>query len=75
MLKGLKDQRYHEWDLIRHNAWLISVYSGLEGKSRRTLKPQKMFPLSGEQKTTMDPKVKARLKDLMKQMRKNGVSS
>lgn len=60
---------------MRHNAWLISVYSGLEGKSRRTLKPNRMFPLSGEQKTTMDPEVKSKLKGLMKRMRKNGVSS
>jgi len=60
---------------MRHNAWLVSVYSGLEGKSRRTLKPNRMFPLSGEQKTTMDPEVKTKLKDLMKQMRNNGVSS
>ena len=60
---------------MRHNAWLISVYSGLEGKSRRTLRPNKMFPLSGEKKTTMDPEVKTKLKDLMKRMRKNGISS
>ncbi len=60
---------------MRHNAWLVTVYSGLEGKSRRTLKPNRMFPLSGEQKTTMDPEVKTKLKDLMKQMRNNGVSS
>lgn len=35
----------HDFNIMRLNAFLISAYSGLEGKARKKLTPEKMFPL------------------------------
>lgn len=48
MAKAFNEQIKHEFNLVRTNAYLVSVYSGLEGKARKTLTPEKMLSLPGE---------------------------
>ncbi len=35
----------HDYNIMRTNAFLVSAYSGLDGKARKKLTPEKMFPL------------------------------
>jgi len=35
----------HDYNIMRINAFLVSAYSGLDGKARKKLTPEKMFPL------------------------------
>jgi hypothetical protein len=39
----------HDFNVMRHNAYLISIFSGLDNKTRRKITPQKMFPLDSEE--------------------------
>ena len=76
MLKSLNDQRMHEWNLMRHNAYLISVYSDLEGKARKKLRPEKMLPLeTDKKKTTISHDEKWKLHRLMRRMNRDGFLS
>lgn len=45
MGRAFNENRRHEFNVMRINAFLISVYSGLEGKARKKLTPSKMFPM------------------------------
>jgi hypothetical protein len=44
------ENRKHDFNVMRINAFLISAYSGLEGKERKKLTPEKMFPLEQNNK-------------------------
>ena len=48
MAKAYDEKVLHEYSVMRLNAYLISVYSGLENKSRRKLTPNKMLPLKND---------------------------
>ncbi len=48
MAKAYEEKALHEYSVMRLNAYLISVYSGLENKSRRKLTPNKMLPLKND---------------------------
>lgn len=45
MASAFNEEKKHEFNVMRINAFLISVYSGLEGKARKKLTPNKMFPM------------------------------
>ena len=45
MGRAFNENRKHDFNIMRINAFLISVYSGLEGKARKKLTPNKMFPM------------------------------
>jgi hypothetical protein len=53
------------------NAYLISMYSGLEGKARKKLTPEKILPLE-EKRTTISQEEKWKLHRLMRQMNRDG---
>jgi len=38
----------HDFNVMRHNAYLVSIFSGLDNKTRRKMTPQKMFPMDQE---------------------------
>ena len=48
MAKALGENSKHDFNVMRHNAYLVSVYSMMEEKARRKLSPQKMYPFKGE---------------------------
>jgi len=48
MTRAFKEQITHEYNLMRTNSYLISVYSGLDSKFRKKLTPNKMFPLDSD---------------------------
>lgn len=48
MSEAFRDDRMAELEKLRIHAWLVSVYSGLDTKSRRRLTPEKMLPLSNK---------------------------
>lgn len=52
MVEAHNDKMKHDYQVMRMNAYLVSVYSGLEGKARRKLSPNKMFPLEEEKEKT-----------------------
>jgi len=45
MGRAFTENRKHDFNIMRLNAFLVSVYSGLEGKARKKLTPNKMFPM------------------------------
>lgn len=48
MSRAYEEKMLHDYTVMRLNAYLISVYSGLEGKSRRKLTLNKMLPLKND---------------------------
>ena len=48
MDKALYQNNKHDFNVMRHNAFLVSAYSGLSGKQRQKLSPTRMFPFAGE---------------------------
>lgn len=38
----------HDYEVMRMNAFLVSAYSGLDGKTRKKLSPKKMFPFTND---------------------------
>ena len=59
MGRAFNENRRHEFNVMRINAFLISVYSGLEGKARKKLTPEKMFPLEQNKKAEKKDYTKA----------------
>jgi hypothetical protein len=69
MARAFSENRKHDYNVMRINAFLISAYSGLEGKARKKLTPEKMFPLkSNSEKPKTDKK---KLFDLIKMVEKS----
>jgi hypothetical protein len=69
MARAFAENRKHDYNVMRINAFLISAYSGLEGKARKKLTPEKMFPLkSNSEKPKTDKK---KLFDLIKMVEKS----
>lgn len=54
MGRAFNENRKHDFNVMRINAFLISVYSGLEGKARKKLTPEKMFPLENKKPKKQD---------------------
>lgn len=69
MARAFKDQITHEYNLMRTNSYLISVYSGLDSKFRKKLTPNKMFPLDTDitKKTKLS---KQEFKDILERSNK-----
>lgn len=53
MGRAFTENRKHDFNVMRLNAFLISAYSGLEGKERKKLTPNKMFPMDEIKKEQM----------------------
>jgi hypothetical protein len=53
MGRAFTENRKHDFNVMRLNAFLVSVYSGLEGKARKKLTPNKMFPMDEIKKEQM----------------------
>jgi hypothetical protein len=69
MARAFTENRKHDFNVMRINAFLISAYSGLEGKARKKLTPEKMFPLkSNSEPTKIDRK---KLFDVIEMVEKN----
>ncbi len=61
--EGLK----HDYEIMRTNAFLISVYGGLDSKGRRKLTPEKMLPFN-KRRTEISQEEKWRLHRLMRNL-------
>lgn len=48
MALAFNEEKKHQLNVMRINAFLISVYSGLESKARKKLTPNKMFPMDDD---------------------------
>lgn len=54
MAKAYHENMKHDYRVMRTNAYLVSVYSGLEGKARKKLTPQKMLNLKENDKVSRE---------------------
>jgi hypothetical protein len=59
----------HDFDVMRHNAYLISIFSGLDNKTRKKITPQKMFPLDSDE-IKKDKLTKDQVLDILNQSKK-----
>ena len=71
MAEAFNQNQKHDYEVMRMNAYLISVYSGLEGKGRKRLTPEKMFPMK-ESRTEISHEEKWKLHRLMRKMNQDG---
>lgn len=71
MAEAFNRNQKHDYEVMRMNAYLISMYSGLEGKARKKLTPEKILPLE-EKRTTISQEEKWKLHRLMRQMNQDG---
>jgi hypothetical protein len=71
MAEAFNSNQKHDYEVMRMNAYLISMYSGLEGKARKKLTPEKILPLE-EKRTTISQEEKWKLHRLMRQMNQDG---
>jgi hypothetical protein len=70
MARAFTENRKHDFNIMRINAFLISAYSGLEGKARKKLTPEKMFPLDTDKtKTRIDKDKLARILEISRRNR------
>lgn len=49
MAKAFDMNMKHDFNVMRHNAYLITIFSGLDNKTRKKITPQKMFPMHNEE--------------------------
>jgi len=70
MAEAFNKSQKHDYEVMRMNAYLISVYSGLEGKTRKKLTPEKILPLE-ERRTTISHEEKWKLHRLMRKMNRD----
>ncbi len=73
MAEAFNDSLRHDYEVMRTNAFLVSVYGGLDAKGRKKLTPEKMLPFE-KPKTEISHDEKWRLHRLMRNINreKNG---
>lgn len=71
MAEAFGENQKHDYEVMRMNAYLISMYSGLEGKARKKLTPEKILPLEPK-RTEISQKDKWKLHRLMREMNRDG---
>ena len=71
MAEAFNQNQKHDYEVMRMNAYIISVYSGLEGKARKRLTPEKMLQLK-EAKKEISQEEKWKLHRLKRKMNRDG---
>jgi len=71
MAEAFGENQKHDYEVMRMNAYLVSMYSGLERNERKKLTPEKILPLEPK-RTEISQKEKWKLHRLMRQMNRDG---
>ena len=70
MSEAFNENLKHDYQVMRTNAFLISVFGGLDAKVRKKLSPEKMLPMN-EARTEISEDEKRKLRRLMRKMSEN----